>query len=134
MRSRVLTPGPFQQRQATISNLDMTDPKSYVRLLEIDPSLKNLKALHVCLVEKDGAWLGAFVSSGGLVALLDVIDKLSNKTTCVPRRPRLCSWTDSCAGRPSLFDVVLQVEGIRCIRSLLNHAVRSEFFFFPSQS
>ena len=77
----------------------MSDPKSYVKLLEVDPSLKNLKALHVCLVEKDGAWLGAFVSGGGLVALLDVIDKLSNKSTSAPLPIEACPPGSQLTGR-----------------------------------
>lgn len=94
-------------RQATSSailgSLDLSDPKSWVKVLEADPSLKNLKTLHTNLTEKDGEWLGAFVSSNGLVALLELLQSLLSK------------------GSPSLFEVVLQLETMGCIRALLNH-------------
>src|SRR6185503_17967853 len=83
--------------------LDLSDPKSWLKVLEIDPSLKNLKTLHTNLQEKDGEWLNGFVSSNGLVALLDLLTGLLAK------------------GTPSLFDVLLQLEAMGCIRALLNH-------------
>ena len=94
-------------RQATLSSiiasLDLNDPKNWVKVLEADPSLKNLKTLHTNLVDKDGEWLNGFVSSGGLVSLLDLLHNMLAK------------------GAPSLFEVLLQLETMGCIRALLNH-------------
>lgn len=94
-------------RQATSStllgSLDLSDPKSWVKVLEADPSLKNLKTLHTNLTEKDGEWLSGFVTSNGLVGLLELLQNLLSK------------------GSPSLFEVVLQLETMGCIRALLNH-------------
>lgn len=94
-------------RQGTSSgiiiSLDLNDPKSWVKVLEADPSLKNLKTLHTNLTDKDGEWLNGFVSSGGLVSLLDLLHNMLAK------------------GAPSLFEVLLQLETMGCIRALLNH-------------
>lgn len=92
-----------QNTASVIGTLDLNDPKSWVKVLEVDPSLKNLKTLHTSLLEKDGEWLNGFVSSSGFVALLDLVNSLVDN------------------GAPSLFDVVLQLETMGCIRALLNH-------------
>lgn len=103
--SHVTQPKPLRRQNtaSVIGTLDLNDPKSWVKVLEVDPSLKNLKTLHTSLLEKDGEWLNGFVSSSGFVALLDLVNSLVDN------------------GAPSLFDVVLQLETMGCIRALLNH-------------
>ncbi len=77
---------------------------SFLQALETDPSLKNLKALNEQQQKCQGLWLEKFVSSNGFLALLSVIEALDRMA-------------------PTLFELVIQIEGLNCIRRVLNHGV-----------
>ena len=89
-------------------NLSNVEPELFIKFLRI-PSLKTYASLRSKLDISTKEWLTEFLELGGLTSLFEVLQKLSER------------------GLGKFTDVFLQLECVRCIKSVMNNVTGLQF-------
>lgn len=91
-----------------LHNLNEVEPELFIKFLRI-PSLKTYASLIRRLEESSKKWLTEFLVLGGLTALFEVLEQLSER------------------GLAKFSDAFLQLECVRCIKAVLNNVTGLEY-------
>lgn len=96
-----------------LHNMKDVEPELFIKFVRI-PSLKTYSCLFKTLEGCSKKWLTEFLVLGGLTALFEVLEKLSERS--------LVRFTDA----------FLQLECVRCIKTVLNNVSGLEFIINDS--
>ena len=91
-----------------LQNLKEVEPELFIKFLRI-PSLKTYSSLITKLEGCSKEWLKEFLELGGLTCLFEVLEKLGER------------------GLARFSDAFLQLECVRCIKSVMNNVTGLEF-------
>lgn len=94
--------------ESDLQNLTEVEPELFIKFLRI-PSLKTYSSLITKLEDCSKEWLKEFLELGGLTSLFEVLQKLSER------------------GLAKFSDAFLQLECVRCIKSVMNNVTGLEF-------
>lgn len=89
-------------------NFNNVEPELFIKFLRI-PSVKTYASLRSKLDTCTKEWLTEFLELGGLTSLFEVLEKLSER------------------GLGKFSDAFLQLECIRCIKSVMNNVTGLQF-------
>ena len=90
------------------TDLNEIDPELFIKFVRI-PSLKTYANLIRKLESCSKKWLTEFLELGGLTSLFEVLEKLSER------------------GLAKFSDAFLQLECVRCIKTVMNNVTGLEF-------
>ncbi|XP_038646164.1 inverted formin-2-like [Scyliorhinus canicula] len=82
-------------------NFEYDNPKLYILLLK-NPTLRNYSDLKKYLINSSNTWMVTFLELSGLDMMLEALDRLSSR------------------GVPNIYDALLQLTCINCVRAVMN--------------